>query len=179
MDWNKAKSILIAALLATDLIIGGIYLGRVKRENEQLAGYAVSTAEYLQQQGIDVDCEIPTGQEKLPALELEFSQGLVEAGFERTEYKGTALEFSGSRTEYIKEIKADKNRIELQPAAAALLRELPDLRGAGESSIKEIELIYFIDRSDYAGAAGEDTALPYWKIIGGSGKAYYCPAFTE
>ena len=47
-----------------------------------------------------------------------------------------------------------------------------------DGDIDNIELVYLIDRIDFSGEAGTDTALPYWKVTS-SGRDLYYAAFKE
>ena len=178
MDWNKAKSILIWALLITDLILAGVYISGTTKAYGTGKTQAEDCALYFEQRGVEINAELPFKPKKLAVLKVAFSEGPESDQFGRTEYKGTALEIIGAKADSIAKIERGKTRIQTLPASSALLKLLPRILEDGQQDVQDIELIYYIDRSEYKGSGGEDTALIYWKITTES-KVYYSPAYQE
>ena len=69
MDWPKAKNILIVALLATNLfLLWSIFFSH--RSDVADVDLKEQTAAVLQENGISLYCEIPTGPEKIAVLSV-------------------------------------------------------------------------------------------------------------
>lgn len=177
MNWSKAKTILIVALLIADLFIGSYYLSgltRSRREEQQRAQDAVR---YLQESGIEVEAALPQNAPKLPALTLQFSDGASGAvnGPAHTTYEDVPIVLYGQEDSAGFSIEAGETMLEVAPAYRALLRILPTLKDAGVRKILVVELVYYVAESGIEDAS-EDTALPHWGIFTDKG-TYYEPAF--
>ena len=74
MDWSKAKSILIIALIITNSILFGfnIYNQNTAKDLLNSKKFVKETTELLNERGIKLDCRIPTYKDKLPTLRVEF-----------------------------------------------------------------------------------------------------------
>ncbi len=74
MDWTKAKNIIIAALLITDLILAGsmFYNNAMAKSSEDL--YLQNTISVLKDRNISIDAELPTKQSRMPVLTVEYDQ---------------------------------------------------------------------------------------------------------
>ena len=175
MNWSKAKTILIIALIVCNLFLLQNYLSIEQAEEDRIIESTESAVEYIENQGIKVNCEIPKKTMSLPVITVKLYAGDSAGGLCRIDVDGTALELWGvSDAESIELITKTDNEIEVLPAYTALLKSLESIN----DEIDGIELIYFVDRAAYAGEAGEDTALPYWKVSSGT-NSYYYSAFSE
>lgn len=74
MNWSKAKSILILALVATNLILLGLFFyDRYKLSPyEYSASFAKEAKGVLEDHQIGVDVDIPTAKKTFPSLEVSF-----------------------------------------------------------------------------------------------------------
>ncbi|WP_077074739.1 two-component system regulatory protein YycI [Aedoeadaptatus urinae] len=74
MNWEKAKTVLIVALLITDVFLAGVlYMDRRRVEpQENAAAFHRETKEMLADAGIKVEAEIPKDGETLPVLDVAF-----------------------------------------------------------------------------------------------------------
>ena len=101
MDWSKAKTILIAALLITNLILGGFYLKK-HSETEHAEETAVRNAvAYAQKMNIRFPEILPKSVDRLPVLFVSFCS---EADPQIHSYKGYSVEAPGlAETEVIPE----------------------------------------------------------------------------
>jgi regulatory protein YycI of two-component signal transduction system YycFG len=71
MDWTKAKTILIVALLVTNLVLAGAYLFQnIKFDDE--AEMQDATIKLLAAKNIYLDTKIPEEQPKMPKLTVQF-----------------------------------------------------------------------------------------------------------
>ncbi len=175
MDWARAKSILIIALIICILILSSIYVGQVKQENEKISELTQNAIEYVEKKGIKINCAVPTDAPDMSVITLKFIAGDSAGGLSRTEYDGMPLEIVGLKSSsFIESIQGTGVDLKVLPAYTALLKSLESVTDA----IDDLELIYLVDRSAYAGEAGEDTALPYWKVSSG-GNSYYYAAYAE
>ena len=173
MDWNKAKTILIIALLVTNLALGGVLLSRQEARRLAAETAAESTRVYLEELGVDVQCAIPTVQESCPVLFVS----LTQPGSGDSEYGGMPIVVSGARME-AKALKAGDTKA-LTISASQALQSLVNTRLGQEASglqIRSLELVYRVDRSDFGTQAGEDTAVPAWRILTDRGE-FFIEAF--
>ena len=174
MDWSRAKSILIAALIVVNLILTGVYYNQQRDKVLEIAASTDSAIEYLESKGIDVVCAVPKKTERVRVVTLRFKEGAIPGGLARTVYEDLPIEVLGIRSsDYIEAIQETDIDIEVLPAYTALLKSLESVSG----EIDDLELIYLVDRTAYSGA-GQDTALPYWKVSS-AGNSYYYAAFGE
>ncbi|MBP2024550.1 two-component system regulatory protein YycI [Peptoniphilus stercorisuis] len=74
MDWAKAKSILIVALLITNITLFGFnfYNHNLTKDSSRSKNFANETIELLAEKGIKVNSYIPRSENKLPTLRVEF-----------------------------------------------------------------------------------------------------------
>lgn len=74
MNWAKAKSILIIALVLTNLILFGYngYNYWILRDNTTTNSFIRKTEELLSRHGITVETKVPKRKNKLPSLAVEF-----------------------------------------------------------------------------------------------------------
>ena len=175
MDWARAKSILIIALIICIAILSSIYVGQIKAENDKLAELTQNAIEYIEKKGINVNCAVPTDVPDMSVITLKFIAGDSAGGLCRTGFDGMPLEIVGLKSSsFVESIQRTGIELKVLPAYTALLKSLESVT----EEIDDLELIYLVDRSAYAGEAGEDTALPYWKLSSG-GNSYYYAAYTE
>ncbi len=175
MDWSRAKNILIIALIICNLVLGGIYVSQVKAEADKILQLTDNAVEYMQSRGIKISCEVPTSVDDISVIRLRFKAGDSAGGLSRTEFDGIPLEIVGLKSSsFIESIQATDIVIDVLPAYTALLKSMDSIT----DEVDDLELIYLVDRAAYAGEAGEDTALPYWKVSSG-GNSYYYAAFAE
>lgn len=71
MDWSKAKTILIIALIIVNLIVGSLFLIEKKEERSQEFDESEVISK-LNQKGIELDVDIPTGKNELKGLVVEY-----------------------------------------------------------------------------------------------------------
>ena len=175
MDWSRAKSILIIALIICNLVLGSFYMSGIKEERAEIEQMTENAISYMESKGIDIVCEVPLEIDTIPVITLKLKEGNSAGGLARTEYDGIPLEVVGLRSsDYIESLQKTDSVIEVLPAYTALLKSIESVEG----EVDDIELIYLVDRAEYAGEAGQDTALPYWKISS-QGNSYYYAAFAE
>lgn len=74
MDWSKAKSILIIALLITNSILFGfnLYNHNTTKDTTSSKSFAKETTNLLLEKGIKINSYIPKSRSKLPTLRVEF-----------------------------------------------------------------------------------------------------------
>ncbi len=176
MDYSKAKNILIILLVMADVWLGWSYFsGRQDEEARRIAA-AGDTALYVRELGVELDAEIPTDIRRMPVLYVS-----IERGREAQSYEGCSVEISGGSGN-LKAVPENSGGAgaDVMPASRALHKLVGSL-GEGELSgmrISSIELVYWVDRSDFGSATGEDTALPAWKIATDRGP-YYIEAYAN
>ena len=183
MDWSKAKSILIVALLVTNLIMGLLYGQAVWEQKKDRAKQTELVLAYLEDRGIGLGEDLPKAPLRMPVLFVRLSQSQLEENPKLVYFNHVLVE--GSEDAYrIIPIQTGQNRREIISAPKAILKYLSLLEEEGlvPPDIAGVELIY---RVELAGAAAleqdisEDTALPAWKIRGGDGSVYYVNAYGE
>ena len=175
MDWSRAKSVLIIALIICNLVLASVYVGGIRAEADKIAELTENAIAYVEQKGIKVNCAVPNSVSDISVINLKFIAGDSAGGLARSEFDGTPLEIVGLKSSsFIESIQKTSIELNVLPAYTALLKSLESVEG----EIDDLELIYLVDRTVYAGEAGEDTALPYWKISSG-GNSYYYAAYAE
>lgn len=175
MNWSKAKTILIFALVITNVFLLVNYMSTEKKALKEIDLSTEATIEYLNGKGISLACDIPREARSLSVYSLEFAAGDKGGAVYTTDIDGIRLEVIGlSEGKYIRSITETEKQINTLPAYTALLKCI----GSVSDKITEIELVYLVDRAAFVGQEGEDTALPYWKISSGS-NSYYYSAFAE
>ena len=173
MDWSKAKNILIIALIITNVILGKTYIDKERAKLDEIYQATDAAIEYIENRGVDINCAVPRDVQDVSVLTLRFRAG-GEGGLARTKYKDIPIEIIGlSSSDYIELIQEKAAVVQILPAYTALLQSLEDIT----DYIDDVELIYLVDHTEYAGA-GEDTAFPYWKLSSGD-NSYYYAAFSE
>ncbi|MBQ3661699.1 MAG: hypothetical protein IJQ41_04570 [Firmicutes bacterium] len=177
MDWSKAKNIIIAVLLAANVLIGGNLLAQHSREQAQARQATENAYAFLEQAGMQVDAQLPDQEKKLPVLFLR----LHKAGEELTEvrYKDYPIVVQGSGIGY--EIAGTgQQAAPTIPAAEALLKLYAQLSAEGSvkgKRVESVELVYLLS-PDEASYAAQDTASPAWQIRV-DGRTYYVDAYGE
>lgn len=181
MDWTKAKSILIVALLITNLIIGMAYYAKIKEANSRQIAAAQSTQIYLGEKGITLDVEIPDEVLKKPVLFVRFQP--PEEGEEKSAvyYDGMLVEASPDNENVIVPLSYGETRRDVLSASYALLKSLSffEKEELQNLHITGIELIYFVDTASTQKDISEDTAAPTWKITTQNNESFYINAYGE
>lgn len=166
MDWSKAKTIIIIALLITNLILGGFLVNDHMRDVNTEKEAAASAESYLAERGITLSCRIPASATRLPVLFVDFEE---EAAKKDLFYKGYPLCISGESEIQAASLHAGDVKAKVCGAAAAVIRAV--VQNDAIREIREIRLVYWVDRSGYT-EAGEDTAFPAWYIDTDAGTFY-------
>lgn len=181
MDWTKAKTILIIALLITNIIIAYSYNQKLQEAEAQQIEQAISTREFLAQMGIEVETEIPAKPLKKPVLFVRFE--LLEQGVqaEPVYYEDMSVEASDYNGNKIVPISYGETKRDLASASYALLKLVSAFEEStdGPLTISEIELIYLVENAEYDQLISEDTAVPTWKITTRDGTYFYVNAYGE
>ena len=177
MDWSKAKNIIIAVLLAANLLMGINLLSRSAGARQQIALASEESIAFLEQQGMAFETDVPRKTEKLPVLFLRLQRvGDLSAP---EEYKGYPIVVQGSQIGF--EIAGTgQQAAETMPAAEALLKlyaQLSKSESAKGKTVESIDLVYLLSPDDTSYAA-QDTASPAWRIQL-SGHTYYVDAYEE
>jgi hypothetical protein len=181
MDWTKAKTILIIALLVTNIIIGYSYNEKIKEVETQQIEQAISTREFLERIGIEVQTEIPTKLLKKPVLFVRFETIDEKTQTEPVYYEDVLVEASDYNNNRIVPISYGETKRDVSSASYALLKSISAFKETKNSqlAISDIRLIYLVENSDYDQAISEDTAVPTWKISIESGEIFYVNAYGE
>lgn len=180
MDWYKAKTVLIIALLITCLILGGVLLLRNRAELKADKDAADAVLEYLKNQGVSVNCDLPLERPSLPVLFVELMSGNKD-GEVLSEYKGLPVESNLSGSVPVLSSEGDK-KAKIRTAGSALLSACTEGEGGvGVRSIKglsinSVKLVYYVGAQSEAVGA-KDTAIPCWKIETDRG-SYYINAYA-
>ena len=167
MDWSKAKNIIIAVLVAANLLMGINLLSRSAGARQQIAQASEESIAFLEQQGMSFETDVPKKTEKLPVLFLRLQRAGELSAPE--EYKGYPIVVQGSQM-----------AAETMPAAEALLKLYAQLSGTESvkgRTVEAIDLVYLLSPDDTSYAA-QDTASPAWRIRL-SGHTYYIDAYEE
>ncbi len=175
MDWSKAKTVLIIALLIANLILGGAYLAQQHAGERDISGYSRNTEVYLCDRGVELRTSIPTQTPRLPVLFVSFEAG----GPGYSEFGGLRVE-GGATGETPAAASEGDTKQEIRPAASAALELANELGTEALTGlvIEEVELVYWVDSSSYDGAAREDTAVPAWRFTTNLG-TFYLSAYDE
>lgn len=72
MDWTRAKTILIIALLLTNCLLGGLYYQQYMKNNAVYESEVRDTLEFLENHRIYLDTEIPEKIRKMPVLTVRY-----------------------------------------------------------------------------------------------------------
>lgn len=177
MDWSKAKTIIIIALLITNLFMGSVYISGYRDTMEQRQLAAESAVEYAKLKGVIVKAELPVEIKKLPVLFVSLDYG----GEKRINTRrGLPVEASGDFPGEIKPESEGDTKGQLITASEALIKLLDSFKGEipQDLVIEKVNLVYWVDMSLSGGYALEDTAIPAWKFESGP-DCYYIEAFAE
>lgn len=108
MDWTKAKTILIVALIVTNLVLIATYYYQNSRYNEDEREMQEVTIRLLEEKGIYVQTDIPVGHHRLPKLTVQYdkmNENVIEEQLAKQASRGnTALteeELIAMTTEFI------------------------------------------------------------------------------
>ena len=74
MDWTKAKSILIVALIVTNLVLLATYFLQDGRSGNDEKAMQDVTIKLLEEKNIFVETEIPKGHHRMPKLTVQFGK---------------------------------------------------------------------------------------------------------
>ena len=177
MDWSKAKNIIIAVLLAANLLMGINLLSRSEGNRQQIRQASEESIAFLQQQGMNIEADVPQKTEKLPVLFLRLQRTGQEDAPE--EYKGYPIVVQGNKIGFTI-AGTGEQAAEIIPASAALLKLYAQM-SAEETvqgkTVEAIDLVYRLSPEDTSYAA-QDTASPAWRIQV-SGRTYYVDAYEE
>ena len=177
MDWSKAKNIIIAVLLAANLMIGANLYGQTARERQQVRLAADDTVAFLQEEGMTVSGRIPQQAEKLPVLFLRLQRS--DEAPKETAYKGIPIvvELSGVSYEIAGSGQQAAQTISATEALLKLYARLSAEGSVSGKTVGDIELVYLLSSEETAYAA-QDTAVPAWRILV-DGRPYYVNAYGE
>lgn len=89
MNWEKAKTVLIVALLITDLFLAGVlYVDRIRvAPAENASAFHRETKSLLKEAGITVEADIPKDGSTLPVLDVAYETD-TENNLNRRFFKG-------------------------------------------------------------------------------------------
>jgi len=179
MDWSKAKSILIIALIIANILIASAYVGELREEQQARDAAALSAAEYAASCGVYVYCKVPAKDVKLPVLFVSFSDSAEAA---ELSYKGCPVELTGEGYGVPVSFSTGDAEGHVESASSALVSFISGLDDApvnGEPlCISDISLVYWINRSSFSPSVAEDTAVPAWKFTTNGG-VFYESAFSD
>jgi len=167
MDWSKAKTILIIALLITNVILGGFYANSYFADINSEKTSIENAREYLASRGVSVDCKVPVMAMKLPVIFVNFEVG---ANAKSMEFRGIPLVVLGETNANAVGCSSGSVGRRLGGASSAIIEACvynPDIK-----SISSVNLVYMVDRTGYM-TAGEDTAVPCWELTTDEGVFYY------
>ena len=72
MDWGRAKNIILAVLVITNIFLIAVYGLRYEHTRENNAELREYTIEKLTENRIELECEIPEKPGKIPALTVQY-----------------------------------------------------------------------------------------------------------
>ena len=156
MNWSKAKTILIAALLITDLFLIFTY-GSFGFGGGEFKDYK-ALSEFLAQKNIYVDADI------IPK-----------------EHKDMAVQFVQKEGGELKVIGYHDKKQKTISAAQGLLLFMAGSEKGKDYHIESIDIAYWLDESSIntESAVSVDTAFPAWKIVYNGGEVSYIDAFDH
>ena len=187
MDWSKATTILIIALLAVCLMLSGILVYRNQEAKKADAEAAMLAVEYLKTQGASAICDIPLERPSLPVLFIHFNPASTEHTNILENYKGYPVITGRSKT--VQDMLPSEN------GAVEIRAFLPELTSVGNAKakvisassavlnaatladnikgleIRSVRLVYYIE-SDGFNPMLEDTSLPCWEVDTNRGTFY-------
>lgn len=171
MDWAKAKTILIIALLAICMILGGILAARAVNEKAADAAAADAALKYLEMQGISFNCDMPEKRPSLPVLFVHFNPAYLNRTNILTEYEGVGI-VAGGQPGYVPELSsAGKAKAKVITASSAVLKALAEAGDPKGLEISSVELVYYVDPEGFD-PDSEDTAVPCWAVRTNRGTFY-------
>lgn len=187
MDWPKAKSFIIIALLVTDLVLGGALLGPMLKEDRAEREAADNIRMYLEEQGAELDCELPSYSRRLPVLFVSFGAQGSQPSISGLSVSGGALEYKGipvvveggsSELPVVDSVGASKG--DIRPSAYAAAELAGDLLAGSDGDlsglrISDVYLVYWLYNN---GSDASDTAFPYW-CFDTDEYLYYVSAYYE
>ena len=180
MDWSKAKTILIIALLITCLILGGILLWQKISAQKEDKEAAAAAKEYLESQGVSFNCDIPLTRPSLPVLFVGFypvySSQLPQYE-DISEYSNVRIEIENILPFMPMLLSAGEEKAQVGTASSAVLKAAADAENPNSLQINSINLIYYINAQDI-NENSRDTAIPSWKIDTNQG-VFYINAFEQ
>ena len=74
MDWGRAKNIILAVLVVTNIFLITVYGIKYEQSRENNSELYRYTIEKLEENHIRLDCEIPEKPERLPALTVQYEK---------------------------------------------------------------------------------------------------------
>jgi len=156
MNWSKAKTILIIALLVTDLFLIFTY-GKFGFGSDEFRDYK-ALSEFLAQKNIFVD-----------------------AGIIPKEHKDMAVQFVQKEGDELKAIGFHDKKQKTISAAQGLLLFMTQNEKEEAVYIESINMVYWLDESNLntETAVSADTAFPVWKIVYNGGEVSYIDAFEH
>ncbi len=186
MDWPKAKKLIIAALLITDLVLVAFLLSPKIAEAKAGKKAAEDIAAYLTKLGAELECGLPADDRTLPVLFMSFSTApsgeTLPEGEDRTlSYRGIPVVVSGGASSGVPAIDSvGASEGDIRPSAYAAAELAGDLLLGGSGSleglkIESVSLVYWLFNS---GADTTDTAFPCWCFETSEG-SFYVSAFYE
>lgn len=171
MDWSKAKTILIIALLIVCLILSGILVKERLTERKALEEAIAETKIYLQSQGIKLESDIPLDRPSLPVLFVEYQENTGSDELSYGDYM--VYTASGSSKGYTIKSEGESKAKVISANTALLSAVLSKIEAGKELTITKVELVYYIDAETYQGMpASSDTAIPAWRIETKDGDFY-------
>jgi len=180
MDWSKAKTILIIALLITNMILGGYCVADIIQDRNAELLLAKNAEKYLAERGIEFNVNAPKVPQRLPVAFVRFaSEDAGKLGEKiKTSYKGIPVEGEAPDGYVVVIESLGKSKGRLISSSKALLELVSRSDAADISRITEIRLVYRVDNMDYASKSVRDTAMPCWCFETDAG-SFYVTAYDE
>ena len=188
MDWSKAKSLIIAALLVTDLVLGGFLLSSFVKNERTEREAAANVKAYIENLGAQLECGLPDDERRLPVLFMSFGEaesGSTPSGVSASGgalyYKGIPIVVENSEEGITPQVDSiGASRGDIRPSAYAAAELAGDLLAEGREDlsglvIKDVYLVYWLYNS---GSDASDTAFPFW-CFDTDDTLYYVSAFYE
>ena len=183
MDWSRAKNILIAVLLAANLILGGMLFHEASMAKKERTQAVSDTRVFLEERGMQIEADIPPDAEKLPVLFLRLEKGVQgtedEQNTEEQAYNGVPIIVQGSNVSFEVSGKGQQagRTITASEALLKLYAKLSSEGSAAGKTVESIDLVYLLS-SGAPSYAAQDTAIPAWRICV-SGETYYVDAYED
>ena len=122
MDWGRAKNIILAVLVVTNIFLISVYgikYERSKENNSELYRY---TIQQLEKNHIELECEIPSNPGKLPALTVQYEKYDSRQINKQIEAAGKAEKRAEEEEEYRREADAFIEKCGLDSQGAVILQ---------------------------------------------------------